>query len=73
MTDHTQADQEVQKTEDVDGGVVDHRTVGNEVDLASKVKNQFLQGSLEKHLEETDSSLDLEDASWAWKMMEKTG
>lgn len=74
MTDHTQAAQEAQKIEDADGGVVDHRTVGKEVGLALKVKTQFLQDSLEKHLEETDSSLDLEgDGSWAWKMTGKAG
>jgi len=74
MTDHTQAAQGDQKIENADGGVVDHRTVGKEVGLALKVKTLFLQDSLERHLEETDSSLDLEGGgSWAWKMMGKVG
>jgi hypothetical protein len=49
MTDHTQVDHEAQKTEDVDGGVVDHRTVGKEAGLALKVKIQFQPDSAEDH------------------------
>ena len=74
MTDRTQVDHEAQKTEDVDGGVADHRTVGREVDLTLKVKNPFQQHSLEEHLKGMGSSLDLEeDGSWAWKTMKKVG
>jgi hypothetical protein len=73
MTDHTQVDHEAQKTEDVDGGVVDHRTVGKEAGLALKVKIQFQLDSMEDHLE-MGSSLDLvKDGSLTWKTVGMVG